>query len=867
MELSTVVSLSGLGLAGLMLASYILGLLHGATPDEHTWPITFSYSVGTFSTRGGAKAGLVFSGGFTLQRAILTELAYLALASVLESSLAFGSVYVVVGAVMLLAGLYIAGRGKYLHWHYIEEKLGVALGIHRKGSEGQRREFEHEVNPLFSEAEDLTKPVPVRLAFLHGLVAGWGLGTYALILMTVITPAMPGPLFAWIPGALFGLGTMTMQILWGAGFAKWLTSMKHLSREGVALVGRTITQYVLTYGGIIFMAAGAVVIGFPQVLNLSLPTGIGIPNLDAIDIGFLLVVVTVGVLGFIGYRAGVRRARALGLVAGGNRFQYWNRHKLYIETPLSRATMRPTALLSILGLVILLSAFVRPALTYAGPLIVAGSAWGTQSSPLAVEPGSTYVPYTVYLSNAGGYPVENATVEVQVAYPFSLSPGAASELNFTLIPPGATVPASFYIDVAPNASDGVYNVTLFVNYTVVGARGAAEVYNFTQRLQAPVTLYARPVAYLAYWGTQSSPASAYPGLREGTLTVLIGNSGTGPAYNVSVRASAGYPIELVTDSAVVGTIPPGAQIPVLLVAGVAPNATTGEYPLNVTIYYNGGLAASSTVEVPVSLAPSISVQSYGIAQGKAFPGDEDVALQVYLINSGNATAQDVSASLLLPAPLAPAYPGSAQEFVGALNPGQPIPLVFRFDVPRSASSPEDLSAVLDVSYAGGRTSFLVPIRISSLANFSVEPYSAPPLAQGASNVKISYLITNVGNVTAKFVSAQLVLPNGLSGNAFTYVGDLSPGQSGLATFSLDVSSGAPAGNYSAILELTWMQSNAPGRQFTQDVPLELQVEEGYLQALSSRIASSGGLEILAAVVLVVLIAALALYAARARRSR
>jgi len=53
------------GLAAALLTSYLLGIVHGITPDEHTWPITFSYSVGTYSTRGGAKTGLVFSSGFT----------------------------------------------------------------------------------------------------------------------------------------------------------------------------------------------------------------------------------------------------------------------------------------------------------------------------------------------------------------------------------------------------------------------------------------------------------------------------------------------------------------------------------------------------------------------------------------------------------------------------------------------------------------------------------------------------------------------------------------------------------------------------------------------------------------------------------
>ncbi|MGC8671521.1 MAG: hypothetical protein ACP5TJ_01340, partial [Candidatus Micrarchaeia archaeon] len=52
-----------------LLLSFLLGLVHGITPDEHTWPITFSYAVGSYSTKKGMKAGLIFSSGFTLQRA------------------------------------------------------------------------------------------------------------------------------------------------------------------------------------------------------------------------------------------------------------------------------------------------------------------------------------------------------------------------------------------------------------------------------------------------------------------------------------------------------------------------------------------------------------------------------------------------------------------------------------------------------------------------------------------------------------------------------------------------------------------------------------------------------------------------------
>ncbi len=67
---------TGLSLSEIAFISFVLGLLHGATPpDEHTWPITFSYAIGKYSTRGGGmKAGLLFSLGFTVQRALLTTL-------------------------------------------------------------------------------------------------------------------------------------------------------------------------------------------------------------------------------------------------------------------------------------------------------------------------------------------------------------------------------------------------------------------------------------------------------------------------------------------------------------------------------------------------------------------------------------------------------------------------------------------------------------------------------------------------------------------------------------------------------------------------------------------------------------------------
>lgn len=297
-----------------LIISYLLGIVHGVTPDEHTWPITFSYSVGTFSVKGGAKTGLIFSAGFTAQRAILSELAYLALAGLFMTTTAFGATYIAVGIAMAAAGIYIARHGEYLHWHYLERKLGVLTGIHREGSKLQEEELRHRLNPAIVNERDLTKPVPVKLALVHGFIAGFGFGAFALIIYTVLAPSMPSPYLGFVPGLLFGLGTMTAQIMFGSIFAAWLTRIKNLSMTGIALVGKTITTMVLEYGGLAFIVAGAAILMWPQLLDYNIVTPIKIHNLHSLGIGFFLVILVVIIFGIIGYRRGVSNAVRLGLI-------------------------------------------------------------------------------------------------------------------------------------------------------------------------------------------------------------------------------------------------------------------------------------------------------------------------------------------------------------------------------------------------------------------------------------------------------------------------------------------------------------------------------------------------------------------------
>ncbi len=294
---------------GAVLLSLILGLMHGIVPDEHTWPITFSYAIGSFSARKGAKAGLIFSSGFTLQRAALSELAYFALASIFTTAAAFGVTYIVVGVAMFVAGAYVANKSYYLHWHFLEKSISNLVGIHKRGSAEQEREYEHVQNPIVGEHG--LREVPLRMAFVHGAIAGFGFGAFALILYTVLVPAMPNYYIAWLPGFLFGIGTMIMQIILGTVFGTWLTKVKRLSREGMEFVAKKISSNVLYYGGITFAVMGAVILVYPALLSYGISTGIKVQNIDYLNVGFFIVIFVVVVIGAASYLLAVKKAEKL----------------------------------------------------------------------------------------------------------------------------------------------------------------------------------------------------------------------------------------------------------------------------------------------------------------------------------------------------------------------------------------------------------------------------------------------------------------------------------------------------------------------------------------------------------------------------
>src|SRR4030095_13024216 len=84
----------------------------------------FSYAIGSYSTRRGLRVGLIFSLAFAAQQALASELAYLGLAGWFVVERLEDVIYLVVGALMVAAGLYVTGRGAMPHLHLRPARVG-----------------------------------------------------------------------------------------------------------------------------------------------------------------------------------------------------------------------------------------------------------------------------------------------------------------------------------------------------------------------------------------------------------------------------------------------------------------------------------------------------------------------------------------------------------------------------------------------------------------------------------------------------------------------------------------------------------------------------------------------------------------------
>jgi sulfite exporter TauE/SafE len=238
---------------GYLLAGCLgLGMLHGLVPDEHTWPITFAYSVGSTTGKGGIKSSAWFSLAFTAQRALMSMVVFLVFSAALgvwgfnlatQDQSVNGPVYLAVGFAMAAAGFLIL-RNRVPHLHPLMRISENDLSRHAGSS------------PVPASAR---ATVPTHWCIIHGFISGFGTDSSILstwIYLTTIPVLASAGLWeiGWLPGALFGIGTFVVLMFVGFFFGETLQISKRLGPNRIANFGRLVGARTLLYGGIALMA-------------------------------------------------------------------------------------------------------------------------------------------------------------------------------------------------------------------------------------------------------------------------------------------------------------------------------------------------------------------------------------------------------------------------------------------------------------------------------------------------------------------------------------------------------------------------------------------------------------------------------------
>jgi len=336
--------------------------------------------------------------------------------------------------------------------------------------------------------------------------------------------------------------------------------------------------------------------------------------------------------------------------------------------------------------------------------------------------------------------------------------------------------------------------------------------------------------------------SVHPGDTNIPLSIVLSNAGDAAAREVNAKLVLAPPFSYVyyengnqlsaeTIDQSAGDMLPGFPFTLRFALTVASDATAGVHRLTLILDYKTArelLPVQKTlgVDVPVWTG-DVRVQHVLTIPSNVYPGNNQVAVKAWLVNSGTGATADLQVRLVLEDPFKPSSGGSDIFFLGTMQPGQVSEADFYIDISKSAQfGTYNLRLVTDSDGANGQVDIgQIPIYLSEKVKFELVQVEPQALHAGDSGASIRITIKNVGSTTADSVRAQLRVGNYFSGTLTDFLGTMGPGESKTAYLTVDVDANAKPQIYRMDLRIDWTQSN---NSLDDTLPVELQVSAAEL---------------------------------------
>ena len=341
-----------------------------------------------------------------------------------------------------------------------------------------------------------------------------------------------------------------------------------------------------------------------------------------------------------------------------------------------------------------------------------------------------------------------------------------------------------------------------------------------------------------YWGTNPlGGISVHPGDTNIPLSIVLSNAGDAAARDVSatlVLASPfsyaynvnGSQVNAGTVDQSAGDIQAGFSFTLRYALTVASDAIAGIHRLTLILDYKTArelLAVERTLSVDVPVwTGDVRVQHVVTVPARVYPGDNQIAVKAWLVNSGTGSTADFQVRLVLQDPFQASSGGSDTFFLGTMQPGQVSEADFYVDISKSAQfGSYNLKLVTVSAGSSGQVEIgQIPIYLSEKVIFEVVQLEPKVVHAGDSGVSIKVTIKNTGTVAADSVRAQLMVGNYFSGTLTDFLGTMQPGESKTAYLTVDVDAKATPQVYKMDLRLDWTQSDS---SLDNTLPVQLQV--------------------------------------------
>jgi len=228
---------------------------------------------------------------------------------------------------------------------------------------------------------------------------------------------------------------------------------------------------------------------------------------------------------------------------------------------------------------------------------------------------------------------------------------------------------------------------------------------------------------------------------------------------------------------------------------VAPNAVAGNYEFKLSgQWYHNGEAEPTFQYVRFTMPVKkegiiLDIASFNTVPAEVRPGDNFVKIESYVENVGEKDAKSVEVQLRLPEGLESSYSNNNRIWVGRADAGESKQAVFYIDVDEMAQD-SVYSLQFDMQYMDTddnryQKTVTVPFLVKPRPYLEVVKSEGGGMA--GTDGKLLLTVKNTGSESAEAVDVRILLQNS---QPFTmdlrsdYIGELEPGEEGLAVFDL-----------------------------------------------------------------------------------